>query len=81
MSEREKMKKTGKSYKPNGKSEKRKDRKSRTGMNGSSKKRGHGGKFTWVGDGYSQPEIGFKSRGIFDLKDPNFEDPDETFTV
>ena len=50
-------------------------------MNGSPKKRGHGGKFTWVGDGYSQPEIGFESRGVFDVKDPNFEDPDETFTV
>ena len=33
------MKKTGKSYKPSGKSEERKDRKSRTGMNGSPKKR------------------------------------------
>ena len=75
------MKKTGKSYKPNGKSEKRKDRKSRTSMNGSPKKRGHGGKFTWVGDGHSQLEIGFESRGVFDVKDPNIEDPNETFTV
>ena len=81
MSEREKMKKTGKSYKPNGKSDKRKDQKSRTGMNGSPKKRGHGGKFTWVGDGFSQPEIGFESGGVFDVKDPNFEDPNETFTI
>ena len=50
-------------------------------MNGSPKKRGHGGKFTWVGDGYSQPEIRFESRGVFDVMDPNFEDPDKTFTV
>ncbi|KAF3962636.1 hypothetical protein CMV_012872 [Castanea mollissima] len=76
------MKKTGKSYnKPNGISDERKDRKSGTGMSGSPKKRGHGGKFTWVGDGYSQPEIGFESGGVFDVKDPNFEDPDESFTV
>ena len=50
-------------------------------MNGSPKKRGHGGKFTWVGDGHSQLEIGFESRGVFDVKDPNIEDPNETFTV
>ncbi|KAF3968891.1 hypothetical protein CMV_007269 [Castanea mollissima] len=76
------MKKTGKSYdKPNGILNERKDRKSGTGMSGSPKKRGHGGKFTWVGDGYSQPEIGFESGGVFYAKDPNFEDPDESFTV
>ncbi|KAK7842510.1 hypothetical protein CFP56_013691 [Quercus suber] len=75
------MKKTGKSYKPNGKLEERKDRKSRTGMNGSPKNRGHGGKFTWVGDDYTQPKIGFEYGGVFDVKDPNFEDPDETFTI
>ncbi|KAK7845428.1 hypothetical protein CFP56_009317 [Quercus suber] len=51
------------------------------GMNGSPKEWGHGGKFTWAGDGYSQLEVGFEFGGVFDVKDPNFEDPDETFTV
>ncbi|GMY36189.1 programmed cell death protein 4-like [Fagus crenata] len=75
------MKKTGKSYKPSGKGDERKDRKSSTGMNGSPKKRGHGGKFTWVGDGgYSQAEIGFGNEAV-DVKDPNFEDPEQILIV
>ncbi|PWA53302.1 hypothetical protein CTI12_AA446330 [Artemisia annua] len=40
------MKNNGKSIK----STTKKDRKSSTGMNGSPKKGGHGGKFTWSGD-------------------------------
>lgn len=76
------MKDAGKSLKSNGKSssEMRKDRKSATGMNGSPKKGGHGGKFTWIGNGYSQVEIGHKHEAL-DAKDPNFEDPDEVATV
>ncbi|KAF2285175.1 hypothetical protein GH714_038950 [Hevea brasiliensis] len=47
------MKNTVKSSKTNAnsKSDVRKDRKSATGMSGSPKKGGHGGKFTWAGDG------------------------------
>uniref|UniRef100_A0A0A0LWP4 Programmed cell death protein 4-like n=1 Tax=Cucumis sativus TaxID=3659 RepID=A0A0A0LWP4_CUCSA len=74
------MKKSEKSSKPSGKSEVRKDRKSATGMNGSPKKGGHGGKFTWSGDGYSPAEIGFKAE-VMDVKDPNFEDLEEAETV
>ncbi|CAI9100459.1 OLC1v1037569C1 [Oldenlandia corymbosa var. corymbosa] len=54
----------------------RKDRKSGTGMNGSPKKGGHGGKFTWAGDGYSDAELGqFHDAAAIDVKDPNYEDP------
>lgn len=73
----EKMKNTGKSSKGAGKSsDVRKDRRSGTGMIGSPKKGGHGGKFTWAGDGFSPAEIGVEKQ-VFDVKDPNFEDPDE----
>nr|ADR71293.1 hypothetical protein 17 [Hevea brasiliensis] len=76
------MKNTVKSSKTNAnsKSDVRKDRKSATGMSGSPKKGGHGGKFTWAGDGYSQAEIGLQGEAV-DVKDPNFEDPEETETV
>ncbi|PON62471.1 hypothetical protein PanWU01x14_137920 [Parasponia andersonii] len=71
------MKNAGKSSKGNGKSEVRKDRKSGTGMSGSPKKGGHGGKFTWVGDGYYLDEkMGFEKEAR-DVRDPNFEDPEE----
>ncbi|EOY30624.1 hypothetical protein QQP08_027880 [Theobroma cacao] len=73
------MKNAGKSSKGNGKSDVRKDRKSGTGMSGSPKKGGHGGKYTWVGDGLSPAEIGF-DKEVVDVKDPNFEDPDEIVT-
>ncbi|MBA0575964.1 hypothetical protein Golob_024121 [Gossypium lobatum] len=73
----EKMKHSGKNSEGNGKpSDVRKDRKSGRGMNGSPKKGGHGGKFTWVGDGLSPAEIGVETE-LVDVKDPNFEDPDE----
>ena len=58
----------------------RKDRKSATGMNGSPKKGGHGGKFTWSGDGNSHAEVEFRN-GAVDSKDPNFEDPEENASV
>ncbi|KAK8482482.1 hypothetical protein V6N13_051519 [Hibiscus sabdariffa] len=75
------MKNTGKSTKGAGKSsDVRKDRKSGTGMNGSPKKGGHGGKFTWAGDGLSPAEIRGDETQVFDSKDPNFEDPDEIVT-
>lgn len=71
------MKNSGKSQKSStGKSDARKDRRSATGMSGSPKKGGHGGKFTWSGDGYSRAEIG-REREAMDAKDPNFEDPEE----
>lgn len=77
------MKDAGKSHKWNGKSspEMRKDRKSATGMSGSPKKGGHGGKFTWIGHhGYSQVEIAME-HGALDAMDPNFEDPEEIVAV
>ncbi|KAG6588005.1 hypothetical protein SDJN02_15627, partial [Cucurbita argyrosperma subsp. argyrosperma] len=74
------MKKPEKSLKPSGKSDVRKDRKSATGMSGSPKKGGHGGKFTWAGDGYSPAEISFRAEDM-DVKDPNFEDPEEAVAV
>ncbi|KAF3442958.1 hypothetical protein FNV43_RR16876 [Rhamnella rubrinervis] len=76
------MKNTGKSSKGNGngKSELRKDRKSGTGLRGSPKKGGHGGKFTWVGDGCAQAEMGSVNE-VVDAKDPNFEDPEEIAAV
>ncbi|MBA0597569.1 hypothetical protein Gorai_007372 [Gossypium raimondii] len=77
LSSAEKMKHSGKNSKGNGKqSDVRKDRKSGTGMNGSPKKGGHGGKFTWVGDGLSPAEIGVETE-LVDVTDPNFEDPYE----
>lgn len=56
----------------------RKDRKSGTGLTGSPKKGGHGGKYTWAGgDGYySHAEVGLDEAAL-DAKDPNFEDPDD----
>ncbi|KAK9266628.1 hypothetical protein L1049_022023 [Liquidambar formosana] len=76
------MKNEGKGAKTQGKAGRdvRKDRKSGTGMSGSPKKGGHGGKFTWSGDGYSPAEIGFQ-REALDVKDPNFEDPEDIVTV
>lgn len=78
------MKNTGKvsktSAKP-GQQDARKDRKSATGMNGSPKKGGHGGKFTWSGDGYSRAEIGFDGEEDVNVNDPNFEEPEEIVTV
>lgn len=75
------MKNTSKSVKPvitpNG-PEPRKGRKSATGKNGSPKKGGHGGKFTWVGDGCSSAELGLadKEAVTMDANDPNVEDRD-----
>ncbi|CAL5186396.1 unnamed protein product [Lathyrus oleraceus] len=76
------MKDTGKSHKANGKpsSEARKDRKSASGMSGSPKKGGHGGKFTWIGHSYSDVQIG-PDHGALDSKDPNFEDREEITAV
>lgn len=54
----------------------RKDRRSGSGMLGSPKKGGHGGKFTWAGDGYSTVELGRADIHAVDAKDPNFEEPD-----
>lgn len=45
-------------------------------MSGSPKKGGHGGKFTWAGDGYYRAEMSFEKE-VVDVKDPNFEDPEE----
>ncbi|KAL5771111.1 hypothetical protein ACOSP7_015265 [Xanthoceras sorbifolium] len=76
------MKNTGKSHgaRSSGKPEARKDRKSGSGMSGSPKKGGHGGKYTWSGDGYSQVEIGLQKE-VVDARDPNFEDPEDSVTV
>ncbi|KAK4415600.1 hypothetical protein Salat_2667400 [Sesamum alatum] len=56
----------------------RKDRKSGTGLIGSPKKGGHGGKFTWAGDGYSKAELGWAEKEVVDANDPNFEEPEAT---
>lgn len=74
------MKSTGKSHKSTtGKSssasESRKDRKSSSGLTGSPKKGGHGGKFTWIGSDHLQ--IGAEHGAALDSKDPNFEDHEE----
>ncbi|KAL5728974.1 hypothetical protein ACHQM5_001992 [Ranunculus cassubicifolius] len=72
------MKEAGKIGKMTGKrgqQEGKKDRKSGSGMSGSPKKGGHGGKFTWAGVGYSNVEIGLENEKALDVKDPNFEDP------
>lgn len=72
-----KMKNSGKGSKTNVKAgqDVRRDRKSVTGMNGSPKKGGHGGKFTWAGDGYSNAELGRVRKEAVDVNDPNYEDP------
>ncbi|KVI01192.1 hypothetical protein Ccrd_020511 [Cynara cardunculus var. scolymus] len=66
------MKNTGKSIRSGGKygQEARKDRKSATGVNGSPKKGGHGGKFTWSGDtNFSSAELeGFDRIVVVDAK-------------
>ncbi|KAI3754227.1 hypothetical protein L1987_54006 [Smallanthus sonchifolius] len=66
------MKNAGKSIKSGGKhvQETRKDRKSTTGMNGSPKKGGHGGKFTWSGDSnFSPAELGGFDQAVIDQDD------------
>ncbi|KAL8489712.1 hypothetical protein ACS0TY_025559 [Phlomoides rotata] len=55
----------------------KKDRKSGSGLIGSPKKGGHGGKFTWTGDGYSSVELNRVEMEPVDAKDPNFEDPED----
>jgi len=52
-----------------------KDRKSGTGMIGLPKKGGHGGKFTWSGNGDLGLVDDFAAAAAVDAKDPNFEDP------
>lgn len=64
------------SGKPNG-LDLKKDRKSGSGLIGSPKKGGHGGKFTWAGDGYSSVELNRAQMEPLDAKDPNFEDPQD----
>ncbi|KMT03216.1 hypothetical protein BVRB_8g197650 [Beta vulgaris subsp. vulgaris] len=78
------MKQTGKGMKAHTKvaqAQGNKDRRSCTGISGSPKKGGHGGKFTWAGDGlFVDHEIPAKS--VVDVNDPNFEDPaDEIVTL
>lgn len=65
------MKNTGKTFKSGGKyggEPPRKDRKSTTGVNGSPKKGGHGGKFTWSGDSnnFSPAELGGFDQAVFE---------------
>ena len=44
-------------------------------MNGLPKKGGHGGKFTWSGDCYSDAELGRIHKEAVAVNDPNYEDP------
>lgn len=71
------MKNTSKSSKisPKSSQDARKDRRSATGMSGSPKKGGHGGKFTWAGDGWTKKED--DAVVVVDAKDPNFDEPEE----
>ncbi|KAI3915345.1 hypothetical protein MKX01_035604 [Papaver californicum] len=50
----------------------KKDRKSGSGVDGTPKKGGYGGKFTWSGNGDD-----FTQRLVLDEKDPNFEHPQD----
>lgn len=76
------MKSTGKSNtnpKATGRSgnDLRKDRQSGTGVTGSPKKGGHGGKFTWSGAKHAHVELGSDEFIVaVDCNDPNFEDLD-----
>ncbi|KAL2229030.1 UNVERIFIED_CONTAM: hypothetical protein Sindi_1882700 [Sesamum indicum] len=51
----------------------RKDRKSGTGLSGSPKKGGHGGKFTWAGDGYWRADLEWAE---MEANHPNSEETD-----
>ncbi|RYR58862.1 hypothetical protein Ahy_A05g024726 [Arachis hypogaea] len=57
--------------------ETKKSRESTSGLSRSSKKGGHGGKFTWIGQDYWQMEIGPVA---LDANDPNFDDPRTLFS-
>lgn len=47
-------------------------------MSGSPKKGGHGGKFTWAGDGsYSSKKEEADAAVVVDANDPNFDEPEE----
>uniref|UniRef100_A0A7N0UEW9 Programmed cell death protein 4-like n=1 Tax=Kalanchoe fedtschenkoi TaxID=63787 RepID=A0A7N0UEW9_KALFE len=60
----------GGSPRAQGKQDIRRDRKSGTGMSGSPKKGGHGGKFTWAGDAsYAEEEIEARRRIEADSKE------------
>ncbi|KAH0710083.1 hypothetical protein KY284_011510 [Solanum tuberosum] len=74
------MKNTSKSSKitPKSGQDARKDRRSATGISGSPKKGGHGGKFTWAGDGsYSSKKEEADVVVVVDANDPNFDEPEE----
>ncbi|KAM3321322.1 hypothetical protein P3S67_008524 [Capsicum chacoense] len=76
------MKNTSKNCKNSPKSSQqdgRKDRRSASGMNGSPKKGGYGGKFTWAGDGsyWAKKEDENVVLVDVDANDPNFEEPEE----
>lgn len=68
------------SGKPSAGTEVRKDRQSGTGLSGSPKKGGRGGKYTWAGDDYSPAELGWAEKEAVDVNDPNFEEVDPVVT-
>ncbi|KAI4377770.1 hypothetical protein MLD38_015348 [Melastoma candidum] len=71
------MKHEGKSPRsgPRAAADAKRDRKSTTGIDGSPKKGGRGGKFTWSGDHiFSRSEMGLLESGAVDAKDPNFDE-------
>lgn len=72
---------SGKSSKGGAKTEAKKDRKSGSGLSGSPKKGGHGGKFTWAGDGYSLAEMVGPQKQALDARDPNFVDPEDSVSA
>lgn len=49
-------------------------------MTGMPKKGGHGGKFTWAGDGFLGDDHEMAPSAI-DAKDPNFEDPADELVI
>ncbi|KAK6774461.1 hypothetical protein RDI58_029700 [Solanum bulbocastanum] len=73
------MKNTSKSSKitPKSSQDARKDRRSATGISGSPKKGGHGGKFTWAGDGSFSSKKEEADVVVDDANDPNFDEPEE----
>ncbi|KAG5616747.1 hypothetical protein H5410_016571 [Solanum commersonii] len=73
------MKNTSKNSKiiPKSSQDARKDRRSAPEISGSLKKGGHGGKFTWAGDGSYSSKKEEADVVVVDANDPNFDEPEE----
>ncbi|WMV38174.1 hypothetical protein MTR67_031559 [Solanum verrucosum] len=73
------MKNTSKSSKiiPKSSQDSRKDWRSAPEISGSLKKGGHGGKFTWAGDGSYSSKKEEADVVVVDANDPNFDELEE----